>query len=179
MPTIKCYFRTSVVERDASQREKKIDEAGTGSGSGGNRPPPVPVTHTGTHPHSTSSSSSSLPVAHKSPPSKGTTTTTSGSIGVRASNGQYGHMTPPTDNTRTAQENILAKNKDKEREKEKERGTSESDTARMLSALNPSSSSADKISAARELRHLVRTADDTYWTTHCPQVICYALDLHS
>jgi hypothetical protein len=25
--------------------------------------------------------------------------------------------------------------------------------------------------AARELRHLVRTADDSYWTTHCPQVI--------
>ena len=43
-------------------------------------------------------------------------------------------------------------------------------TERILTGLGLKSSSADKTIAARELRHLVRTADDTYWTEYCPQV---------
>ena len=49
--------------------------------------------------------------------------------------------------------------------------TNKKDTARMLAALDPSSCSADKLAAARELRHLVRNADESYWAEHCPQVI--------
>lgn len=44
------------------------------------------------------------------------------------------------------------------------------DTERILTGLGLKSSSADKTVAARELRHLVRTADDTYWAEYCPQV---------
>lgn len=54
--------------------------------------------------------------------------------------------------------------------KNNDRMTSERDTARMLRGLGSASSSAEKALAARELRHLVRTADDVYWTEHCPQV---------
>jgi hypothetical protein len=44
------------------------------------------------------------------------------------------------------------------------------DTAWLLSALSPSSSRADKAAAAREIRQLVRTADETYWRENCAQV---------
>lgn len=62
------------------------------------------------------------------------------------------------------------KEKEKEGERDITRNTNERDTARMLAALNTLSCSADKLAAARELRHLVRNADDSYWAAHCPQV---------
>ena len=64
---------------------------------------------------------------------------------------------------------------DSDTEKDREcgivRNTNAKDTARMLAALDPSSCSADKQAAARELRHLVRNADESYWAEHCTQVI--------
>ena len=74
-------------------------------------------------------------------------------------------MDPPSERQRTPDSGMK-----KDREYEIVRNTNERDTARMLAALDPSSCSADKVAAARELRHLVRNADESYWSAHCPQV---------
>lgn len=59
--------------------------------------------------------------------------------------------------------------------KNNDRMTSERDIARMLRGLGSASSSVEKAVAARELRHLVRTADDLYWAEHCPQVCPFSI----
>lgn len=110
--------------------------------SAGTRPPPLPTNGYSPTPHS--------PLGYSPPRTPEPSKTYDERIAGYGCDSPSEYTSPPT--------------------KQDDRGSCEKDTARMLLGLSSSSSSADKVLAARELRHLVRTADDSYWTTNCPQV---------
>ena len=109
---------------------------------GGSRPPSQPTNGYSPTPHS--------PLGYSPPRTPGTSKTYDERVAGYGCDSPSEYQSPPA--------------------KQDDRGTCERDTARMLQGLSSSSSSTDKVLAARELRHLVRTADDSYWTTHSPQV---------
>ena len=158
---------------DSPLKMKPLSKSGTPPFRPTADAPSVSGTPEGVLHYTTTATLSSSPVSLGSSPPPYNNSSNNGN----GFNGTNYHVTPTKGDSNRLDDSALEYAWDSPSEyqsppaKNNDRMTSEKDTARMLRGLGSASSSAEKAMAARELRHLVRTADEIYWTEHCPQVL--------